>query len=161
MSRTLDAAWEPRAGEAMCMWPACTFARWSRLGVWRVRRRAQLRKWDSNGNGVVEYEEFRTNIRELGLHATDEEIAKLFGMLDDDGSVRGAFSLPTRRPRAERDQAGIAQATRGGPEGDRGGVEARKVGATEYEKVACRAAGKREGAHGARRARRGGGGGRG
>jgi len=55
-----------------------------------------LRKWDSNGNGVVEYEEFRTNIRELGLHATDEEIAKLFGMLDDDGS--GALELSEIKP---------------------------------------------------------------
>lgn len=47
----------------------------------------QFGSWDRNGNGCVDLEEFKRNILDLGLEASDKDIADLFRQLDGDNSV--------------------------------------------------------------------------
>ena len=44
-----------------------------------------ISRWDPNGDGEIDMHEFRTNVKSLGLQATNEEIDTLFRSLDEDG----------------------------------------------------------------------------
>lgn len=44
-----------------------------------------IQKWDTSGDGVISKEEFRSNVKKLGLVAANIEIDGLFDQLDDDG----------------------------------------------------------------------------
>ena len=59
--------------------------------------------------GVVELEEFKHNILDLGLYATDAEVEALFRMLDDDGS--GALELSEIKPVLRKLHEAVLQAT--------------------------------------------------
>ena len=44
-----------------------------------------VQKWDTSGDGLIDKDEFRTNVKKLGLVATNLEIDDLFDKLDKDG----------------------------------------------------------------------------
>ena len=44
-----------------------------------------VRKWDTNGDGSIDADEFKLNVKKLGLVATNFEIDQLFHDLDVDG----------------------------------------------------------------------------
>ena len=63
----------------------------SRLGTLLLQKASGLRisdlvrKWDTDGNGSIDADEFRLNVKKLGLVAADFEIGQLFRDLDADG----------------------------------------------------------------------------
>ena len=45
-----------------------------------------FKRWDINGDGQIDLEEFSTGMQLLKLNVTEEEIDKLFTIFDRDGS---------------------------------------------------------------------------
>ena len=45
-----------------------------------------FRKWDTDQNGVVTFDEFHIAMKRLGLNAAEKEVKTLFGDFDPDGS---------------------------------------------------------------------------
>ena len=45
-----------------------------------------FRKWDTDQNGVVTFNEFHIAMKRLGLNVADEEVKTLFGEFDPDDS---------------------------------------------------------------------------
>ena len=61
-----------------------------RLGSHLIKKKIKfaelMHDWDDDGGGTIDAKEFRTNLKKMGLMATDEECTDLFSKLDDDGS---------------------------------------------------------------------------
>lgn len=63
----------------MCVWPCLDY----------LSCAAQFREWDTNGDGLIQRDEFHDAVRLLGFDAADvpnEAIDALFDELDADGS---------------------------------------------------------------------------
>eukprot|EP00966_Prymnesium_polylepis_P216345 5008352-Prymnesium_polylepis.1 len=66
------------------------------------------KKWDLQGTGSITKIDFRTNVRNLGLKAEDDEIDALFARMDDDGG--GSLDLVELRTALQKlqDEASVA-----------------------------------------------------
>ena len=51
-----------------------------------------IQRWDPSGDGQIDIFEFRTNVRGLGLEASNDELDDLFRSLDEDGG--GTLDMP-------------------------------------------------------------------
>ena len=62
----------------------------ARLGALLLKKNLKptdvFAKWDADGNGAIDRAEFDGHLKQLGLEATDEELAHAFTLLDIDGN---------------------------------------------------------------------------
>ena len=72
-----------------------------------------MAEWDADASGVVERDEFRTTVRQLGFGASDIEIDRIFDAWDYDGS--GALET-TELKRKLLQATKPAEAAEGAPE---------------------------------------------